>query len=50
MGSVDIQYKPNSKILIITIDSFFKKSGGIPEYDPQLSINHDIPEYIKPII
>ena len=25
MSSLDISYKPNSKILIITLDSFFKK-------------------------
>jgi len=49
MSSVDIPYKPDSKILIITIDSFFKESGGIPEYNPQLSINHDLPEISKRI-
>jgi len=36
-------YKPESKILIITLDSFFKETGGRAEYDPRLSICQDLP-------
>jgi len=38
-----MSYKPDSKILIITLDSFFKETGGRAEYDPRLSIYYDIP-------
>ena len=43
MNSLEMPYKPESKILIITLDSFFKETGGRAEYDPRLSIYYDIP-------
>jgi hypothetical protein len=43
-------YNPDSKILIITLDSFFKKSGGTQGYDPLQSICHELPDHSKRII
>ena len=47
METIDIPYKPDSKILIITIDSFFKKTGGKPDHNPHLSINHELSDTAK---
>lgn len=49
MNSSDASYKPDSRILIITLDSFFKETGGIPDYNPCLSISHKLPDQSKRI-
>jgi len=38
-------YKPDSKILIITLDCFRKKKGGVNDYDVSSSIRSEVPEY-----
>lgn len=50
MNLSDTSYKPDSKILIITIDTFFKEMGGRPEYDPRLSICHELSDISKRIV
>jgi len=44
MESSYLSYNPSSKILILTLDSFFKEGGGTTEYNEKLSISSDLLE------
>lgn len=50
MNSLVVSYKPDSKILILTLDSFFKETGGRTEYNHDLSIFHELPDLSERII